>query len=57
MAKRQKPITILPPKVYLSSTGETVDMTPELKKIASKRCAEALVKWATGTVMKDMGIG
>jgi hypothetical protein len=57
VVRKPKPITVLPHKVYIRATGETVDMTPELRKQVSKKCADALVRWATGSVMKDWGIG
>ncbi|MED4581834.1 hypothetical protein P9578_03470 [Brevibacillus choshinensis] len=57
MARKQKPIVVLPHKVYIRATGETVDMTPELREQVSKKCADALVRWAKGEVMKDLGIG
>jgi|GEM_PF-6232105 len=57
MSRKAKQVVMLPPKVYIRATGETVDMTPELHKEVSKRCADVLVRWAIGAVMKDWGIG
>ncbi|MBO8163912.1 MAG: hypothetical protein H0Z34_09390 [Brevibacillus sp.] len=57
MARKPKPITVLPHKVYIKATGETVDMTPELRKQVSKKCADILFRWAKGEVMKELGIG
>jgi hypothetical protein len=48
---------MLPHKVNIKETGESVSMTPELRNKAGERCANALVRWATGAVMKDLGIG
>ncbi|RNB91280.1 hypothetical protein EDM56_06790 [Brevibacillus fluminis] len=53
---KPKPIEKLPHKVFIRASGETVEMTLELRKQVGWRCAVAMVHWAKGEVENELGI-
>ncbi|OEH86218.1 hypothetical protein BHU72_11830 [Desulfuribacillus stibiiarsenatis] len=56
-SRSNEPIIILPPKVYIRETGETVPMTDEHRKILAKRKDQLLINLAKQEVMKELGYG